>query len=129
MMWAQLVAWLSTIILAGVVVLQIALVAGAPLGHLAWGGQTRVLPTKLRWASAASALALAAFAWVILIHGHVVERAVPYEWTRIALGIFAAQFSLNTLANLSSKSPAEKMIMSPATAILAACCLALALFA
>lgn len=128
-MWAQWVAWLATSILAGVILLQVALVAGAPLGHLAWGGQERTLPTKLKWASSLSALFLAAIAWIILIHGHVIERAVPYDWTRIALWIFVVQFALNTVANLSSKSIAEKLIMSPLTAVLAAFCLALALFA
>lgn len=128
-MWIQLAAWLAAVILAAVALLQVTLAAGAPMGHLAWGGQSSVLPPKLRLASAVSALVLVAFAWVILIHGQVIERAVPYEWTRIAVGIFAGMFALNTLANLASKSPAEKMVMSPATAILAVCCLALVLFA
>ena len=48
---AEIVAY---VLLAGLAVFQIALAAGAPLGHLAWGGKHRVLPKGLRIASALS---------------------------------------------------------------------------
>lgn len=41
-------------LLALLAVFQLALAAGAPLGRLAWGGQNRVLPTRMRIGSVAS---------------------------------------------------------------------------
>ena len=49
-----LAAIVATVILGLLAVFQLALVAGAPLGHLAWGGRSRVLPTRLRIGSVVS---------------------------------------------------------------------------
>ncbi len=49
-------------ILAALAVFQVALIAGAPLGHLAWGGQDRVLPRTKRAGSVVSVVLYAAFA-------------------------------------------------------------------
>jgi len=58
-------AVVAYVLLGALAVLQIALAAGAPLGHLAWGGKYRVLPRGLRIASAVSVLVYALFAWII----------------------------------------------------------------
>ena len=54
-------------------VLQAALAAGAPLGHLAWGGQHRVLPPPLRVGSALSILVYALMALAVLSKAGVVD--------------------------------------------------------
>ena len=53
MLLDQLSAQLACALLAGLAVFQVALIAGAPLGRMAWGGQHRVLPAP-RLGSAAS---------------------------------------------------------------------------
>jgi hypothetical protein len=50
----QLAAIVACAVLAGLTVFQAALIAGAPLGRFAWGGQHDVLPAKLRIGSAVS---------------------------------------------------------------------------
>ena len=47
-------AVVASVLLAGLAVFQVALIAGAPLARFAWGGQHRVLPTRLRIGSAVS---------------------------------------------------------------------------
>lgn len=120
------IAIFTALLLSGVACLHIALALGQPFGHLAWGGAQQTLRTGRRIASAISAIVLFAFACVILIHANVFESVVPLDWTRIALLIFAAQFALNTAANLASKSVPEKQIMGSITVILTLCCMALA---
>ncbi|MEW9873186.1 hypothetical protein [Arthrobacter sp. HS15c] len=50
----QLAAIAACALLAALAVFQAALIAGAPLGRFAWGGQHDVLPAKLRIGSATS---------------------------------------------------------------------------
>ena len=68
---AQSAAVIATLILV-VIVFQVLLAAGLPLGRAAWGGQYRVLPPRLRWGSVAAALVLGAAAWVILARANLV---------------------------------------------------------
>ena len=44
----QVAAIAACILMAALAVFQAALIAGAPLGRFAWGGQHDVLPAKLR---------------------------------------------------------------------------------
>ena len=60
----QLLAPLARALLAVLAVFRSVLIAGAPLGHLAWRGQHRVLPVKLRISSAASVALYALFAHI-----------------------------------------------------------------
>ena len=95
--------------LSGVAAFQVALAAGAPLGHLAWGGAggTGVLPARLRAASAVSAgLWLGAAA--LVLRGH--ERA-----TRGIAGVLVAGSAMNA----ASPSRAEARLWAPASLVLA----------
>ena len=111
----------------GLVVFQAALAAGAPLGHLAWGGRhSGVLPRHFRLASAASILiavagvvaALAAGGW---LGWPAADRA------RVVLLALAALFALSFVGNLASSSPAERRLGVPLTAALCAACALLGL--
>lgn len=62
----QLAALGACAMLAGLAVFQIALISGAPLGRLAWGGQHEVLPARLRAGSAVSIILYAVFAYAAL---------------------------------------------------------------
>ena len=121
-------AVVAYVLLAALAVLQIALAAGAPLGHLAWGGQRRVLPTGLRIGSAVSVLLYGAFAWIIAT---AVDRATDvgdYEYpTPPALWAITVFFGIGILANAASRSRPERFVITPVVAGLFACCLLIAL--
>ena len=124
----MIAAVVAYVLLAGLAVFQIALAAGAPLGHFAWGGKHRVLPRGLRIASAVSVLLYGLFAWIIAA---AVERATDvgdyvYE-TPPAFWVLTAYFGVGVLANAASRSRPERFVMTPVVAVLFACCLIIAL--
>ncbi len=87
---------------------QVALVAGAPWGEAAWGGQnTGVLPSSFRAASVASAAIALALAG--LVSG---QLRVPFRRNRVlnALLIF---FVLSVAMNAASRSSIERLIWVP----------------
>jgi hypothetical protein len=111
-------AIVATVLLAALAVLQICVACGAPWGRLVWGGQHRVLPRRLRIASAVSVALYAAFAGILLARADVIPGgSVPVE---VATWILFGYFTLGILANLASRSRAERFTMTPT-------CLALAL--
>lgn len=97
---------------------HVALALGAPIGRMAWRGQYRVLPARLRWASAASAL-------LVLSGALTVAQAAGFGWTvlpdimiRPLLWAFAALFALSVLGNAVSDSRIERLHGVPMTLIL-----------
>lgn len=117
--------WIVLVCLIWLILFQILLAAGAPLGHLAWGGAHRVLPRSLRLASGISAAALClALAAVCRSAGWI--GWPPEGMLRPLLAGFAALFGLSLLGNLASKSRVERWHGVPLTAIL---CLGLAALA
>ena len=114
------------IILAILAVFQISLAAGAPLGHLAWGGQNRVLPRRIRMGSVASVAIYALIALVALDRAGQIDL-LPDLVSRIAMWVVFGYFVLGILLNLASKSRAERAVMVPVTALLAVLALVVAL--
>lgn len=113
-------------VITALVVFQLALAAGAPLGRFAWGGQNPgVLPRRLRIASAAS----------ILIYVLVVIPAfdlagildvVPDGVAQVAAwGVFA-YLALGVVMNAISRSKAERYTMTPVALVLAILALSVA---
>lgn len=99
---------------------QIGLAAGAPWGAAAWGGQHVHLPAGLRAASAVSVLVLVALATAVLrFAGWRTPVGPPAGWLRPVVWAVTGFAVLNTLANLASRSAAERTIMAPATVALA----------
>ncbi len=62
----EFAAYFACFILASLALFQIALIAGAPLGHLAWGGSHKVLPVKLRVGSSIAILLYGIFLVLLL---------------------------------------------------------------
>ena len=121
-------AIVAYVLLAGLAVFQIALAAGAPLGHLAWGGKHRVLPRGLRIASAVSVLVYALFAWIISAAVAGVDRFgdyIPPE--NPGIWVLTAYFGLGVVVNAISRSRPERFVMTPVAAVLCACCVVIAL--
>ncbi len=99
-------------------VFQVALAAGAPLGHLAWGGaEAGTLSRGRRVASLCSAVLGAA---MVLAFGQVLGfwSILPVTWLSPFFFGVAGLFALSTLGNLASKSTAERLHGAPLAAIL-----------
>ena len=115
-------ARLAAAFFAGFAFFQIALALGAPLGFMAWGGQSAVLPDVLRRSSGAAAAVLLFAAGVMLVRSGDWDRSFP-RWPAFGLNLlFAACLLLNTAGNLASKSQAERMVMGSSTLVGAALC-------
>ncbi|CAA9260012.1 MAG: hypothetical protein AVDCRST_MAG50-2943 [uncultured Acidimicrobiales bacterium] len=100
-------------LLAGVATFQLALVAGAPWGAAAWGGQAPgVLPTSLRVGSAVNVLVYAALAGIV-----VTDRLSSTARRRVLTGTSLIMV-LATVMNLATRSPVER-IWAPVAAGLA----------
>ena len=112
-------ALLATAILAALAVFQIALATGAPLGHLAWGGQHRVLPRQLRIGSAVSVALYGIFAYVALARADLTEPLVNGSFTDVSAWVLFAYFAVGILMNGISRSRPERFVMTPTALILA----------
>jgi hypothetical protein len=110
-------AIVACILLGGLAVFQLALVAGAPIGQFAWGGQHRVLPARLRIGSVVAVVLYAVFALIILQRAGV-SAALPEIVASVGIWIVAAYLILGVLANLVSRSRRERFVMTPIALVL-----------
>jgi hypothetical protein len=127
MSFPQWVAIVAAVVLGLVMVLQLLLAAGFPLGQAAWGGQYQVLPPNLRWASLAAVGVIGLIAWVVLARAGLVAPGAEPVAVRVATWVFVGFFALNTVANLASPSAVERYVMTPATLLMVACLVVVAL--
>jgi hypothetical protein len=96
---------------------QVALVLGAPLGAMTWGGSSPVLSPPMRVASAAAAVYLLLAAAAMLVRSRDWGQSLPQAPFRWFNALLALQLALNTAGNLASKNPAEQFGMGAASAI------------
>lgn len=115
-----------TVILAVLAVFQLALALGAPLGRFAWGGQHRVLPTRLRIGSLVSILIYAVIAVLALDRVDLID-VVPDPVSTVGMWIVFAYFVLGIPLNAVSRSKPERYTMTPVVAVLALLSLLVAL--
>jgi hypothetical protein len=120
------VALVGVGVLAGLAVLQVCLIAGAPLGRFAWGGQNNVLPSRLRIGSGVAIVLYAVFALPILQAAGAVA-VLPGGAVGVAIWVLAGYFTLGIVMNAASRSRSERVVMTPLTLVLAGVCLVLAL--
>jgi hypothetical protein len=104
--------------LAVLAVFQIALAARAPLGRFAWGGQNRVLPTRMRIGSIASVAVYAVIALLALDRSGLID-IVPDLASRIGMWVVFGYLLLSIVPNLLSKSRSERAVMVPVSVLLA----------
>lgn len=105
---------------------QVALAAGAPFGHFAWGGQHRVLPTGQRLGSVASVAVYTVIAMVALDRAGRIDL-LPELASRIGMWVVFGFFALSIVGNSMSRSRPERSAMVPTTALLALLSLLVAL--
>src|SRR5215208_5392906 len=100
-------AVVALVLLAALAVFQGFLVAGAPLGRFAWGGQNEVLPTNLRIGSVVSIALYAAFAILILqVAGSL--SLLPDGFVGVAIWVLTGYFVLGIAMNAISRSRPER---------------------
>jgi len=107
-----------TVILALLALFQLALIFGAPLGHFAWGGAHRVLPTRLRIGSAVSILIYALIAAIALDRVGAIDIFSDL-FSQVAMWVIFAYFVLGIFMNAISRSKPERYTMTPIVTVLA----------
>ncbi len=115
-----------TVILAALAVFQLALALGAPIGHFAWGGAHRVLPTKLRVGSLVSIVIYALIVVFALDRAGAID-VVPDPVSTIGMWVVFGYFVLGIPLNAISHSRPERFTMTPVVIVLAALSLLVAL--
>jgi hypothetical protein len=115
-------AVLAAIGFAGIVVFQLALAAGAPWGHAAWGGANAELTTAQRVGSAVAVVLWTAAALVVLGRAGFWEAgrlARLFRWGTWAVVVL---LSLSAVVNVASQSRWENFILGPLSLLLAILC-------
>lgn len=116
--YVQSAAIVSSVLFVMIAVIQLLLTLGVPWGEITMGGFHKgKLPGKLRIASLISFFILLFFAAVSLNVADIVSFENGFRFPKIILWIMTAFLGLNAIANLLSKSPKEKWIMTPLAGI------------
>ena len=123
---SQIAAVVASIVLAALAVFQLALIAGAPIGRFAWGGQHTVLPAKLRIGSVVSIVLYALFAIVLLDRARVID-VLPDIVSTVGTWVLVGYFALGIVLNGISRSKPERNTFAPVSLVLAVLCLMVAL--
>ncbi len=114
-------ASIAAVLLAAIAVLYILLIAGLPYGEFAMGGQYKTVPNKKKPVYVVSLLFQAVAIVVVLQMAYALPLMLPYNVTRIVCFVFAAYFTLGIFMNAISKSKKERAVMTPVSAVIAAC--------
>jgi hypothetical protein len=105
---------------ASIAIFQLALASGAPLGRAAWGGAHRVLPPRLRRASAVSCVVWLMAVVIILWRAGLIDvPALPSLVPVIGTWLLVVVSAVGALVNLASSSPWERFGWAPYAATLA----------
>ncbi|MBT3362578.1 MAG: hypothetical protein HN837_07025 [Chloroflexi bacterium] len=126
-MTAQVAAIIASTGLFGLMCFQLLLATGLPIGHLAWGGKYRILPTRLRIASVFSACVFVFASILVLEKANVFSLLNNSILLTYGVWILTGFFGLNTASNLASRSKWEKRIMAPIALSLCILCIIIAI--
>ena len=120
-------AILFCVLMVALAIFQLALIAGAPIGQLAWGGQDRVLPARKRVGSVTSIVLYALFSIVVLQRAGLVAIIPTQGIVDIGIWALVAYFALGIVMNALSRSKPERWTMAPLSLLLAVLTLVVAL--
>ena len=122
----EAIAWVAATLFGLLALFQVALALGAPLGAYVYGGRIALddgrLPTKWRVASAAAALILLGFAWVILARAGVIGTSLDETLLLVLSWMVVAYMALNTAGNLTGKTNIERYVFGGITMVLVVLC-------
>jgi hypothetical protein len=108
----------ATIGFGSMLAFQVALAAGAPLGHAAWGGAHAHLSTAER---VGSAISVAFYALAILVVRRRAAGRVERRYSSATLGLVGI-LGLSALMNAASSSSWERYLLAPVALALAVLC-------
>jgi hypothetical protein len=118
----EIAAIAACVVLAALAVFQGVLIAGAPIGRFAWGGQHDILPSRLRIGSLVSIVLYVVFAIVILERAGILAMFGPLFGTafaQVAGWVLFGYFALGIVMNGISRSRPERNLMAPVSLLLA----------
>jgi hypothetical protein len=108
---------LTLSILAGLALMQILLISGLPLGNYGWGGQHRVLPPRLRVASAVAILLYAGFAVLLMSRAGILSGRGA-SLVIVATWVLFAYCAMSIVMNVISRSRQERIVQTPVSVLL-----------
>jgi hypothetical protein len=109
-----------------VIAFQLALVAGVPWGQLTMGGAyAGVLPARMRFVAAVSALLMLAFSAIVATRAGLVLPARHPLSRKLVWGV-VAYMVVGIVANAATPSYWERVIWLPVVLVLAGCSLTVA---
>ena len=114
-------AVISLTLLALLVVFQVLLIAGVPIGNFAWGGQHKTLPRNLRIGSVFSIVIYAFIAALIVSKAGLWQLIPQGTFLDITLWVVFAYLALGVVMNAISRSKPERYTMTPVALVLAVC--------
>lgn len=123
----QTAAILFCVLLALLAMFQAALIAGAPLGRFAWGGQQERLSPRLRIGSVVAIAIYALFAVIALERVGLVSLMPDPSIASIGIWVIAGYMALGVVMNAISRSKPERYTMTPVALALLALGVAVAL--
>ncbi len=127
--YLQIAASTGAILFLSVALFEVLLALALPWGEYAWGGfYGKVLPRKLRIASALASVFWAVAALILLEQGKVFSIGMNLTFTRVSVWIVTALLLVGILLNSMSRSKKERLIWTPIAAIGFLLCLFLSLF-
>lgn len=98
-------------------VFQIALVCGAPLGKVAWGGKHSVLPLRLRLAALSATLRYLFIGFIAFSRAGL-TTVLPPEFTFWVMWLIVVHLGFSFILSLFSASVYEKLILAPYTLVM-----------
>jgi hypothetical protein len=111
----------------GMMIFQLLLAIGLPLGKLAWGGEFETLPRRLRIGSLASAGVFLAAAILVLERAGIIRGFGRPKVARIGTWCLVVLFSLSASLNVLQGGIWEKRVVVPVALFLAVLSLVVAL--
>lgn len=121
-------ALIQSVIALGVVGFQVALVAGAPWGEYAMGGQNKgTLPKSLRISSGASAIFMLAQSGHYLAQAGVLTPLLDATWNNVANWFWFAFTVIGLVLNIITRSRKERKLWVPVLLVSTICTLLVAL--
>jgi hypothetical protein len=121
-------ALVQVVIVLGVVVFQVALVAGAPWGEYTMGGRNiGRLPNSLRVGAAVSAVIMLAQAGHYLAQAGVLPRLVDPSWNTVVNWVWFGFTIAGVIVNAISRSKKERNTWVPVLLASSVCTLLVAL--
>lgn len=117
-----MIAWVAAAGFAVLILFQAAIVLGAPLGSVSYGGShPGRLPTHLRVTSAFAVLVWAFAALIVLQRAGEIGGFFPYGFVGVASWVLVGFLALSIVLNAISRSPKERWWAGFATVLTVLC--------